>query len=77
MKDPAFHDALTKFEADMLMSFTRYKFGVLLCLDGQTDENEMFSNSILRWVFFLSGFCILWIFFYFEQKIRRQNLRSF
>lgn len=43
VKDPSFMDAVAKFEEDLLLS--KFKIGVLLCLDGQTDENDMLSNS--------------------------------
>lgn len=45
IKDPSFVDALVNFEENMGLQ-PKHKFGVLLCLDGQTDENEMFGNSM-------------------------------
>ena len=37
---------LLTMESKSIMLLTRYKFGVLYVTDGQTDENEMFSNSM-------------------------------
>lgn len=43
IKDPAVIPALCKFETANLN--TRCKFGILLCKEGQTTEEEMFSNE--------------------------------
>eukprot|EP00026_Physarum_polycephalum_P000141 Phypoly_transcript_00141.p1 GENE.Phypoly_transcript_00141~~Phypoly_transcript_00141.p1 ORF type:complete len:1306 (+),score=201.35 Phypoly_transcript_00141:2561-6478(+) len=44
VKESSFVDLLVKFEETMGLQ-PRYKFGVLLCLDGQNDENQMFGNK--------------------------------
>jgi hypothetical protein len=47
--DPEFVTILTTMETKSIT--LRYKFGVLYVTDGQTDENEMFSNSIISQFF--------------------------
>lgn len=44
IKDTSFVDSLATFEENTSLQ-PKHKFGVLLCLDGQTDENDMFGNS--------------------------------
>lgn len=46
VKEPSFVDMLVNFEENMGLQ-PKHKFGVLLCLEGQTDENQMFGNSML------------------------------
>lgn len=46
IKDPSFVDMLVNFEEHMGIQ-PKHKFGVLLCLEGQSDENEMFGNSMM------------------------------
>jgi len=43
VKDIAIITALSSYEEKMVVS--RHKFGVLLCLDGQVHENDMFGND--------------------------------
>jgi len=43
IKDPAFINELKNYESKMTVR--NYKFGVLYCTDGQTKEEEMFSNE--------------------------------
>ena len=45
VKDPSFVDALVNFEESMGLQ-PKHKFGVLLCLEGQGDENQWFGNSM-------------------------------
>jgi len=42
VKDPSIVNQLASYEEKMVV--TRHKFGVLLCLDGQVHENDMFGN---------------------------------
>lgn len=44
-KDPALDTHLLKFENGNRVR--NYKFGILHCKEGQTNENDMFSNSKL------------------------------
>jgi hypothetical protein len=44
VKEPSFVDMLVNFEENMGLQ-PKHKFGVLLCLEGQTDENQMFGNK--------------------------------
>jgi hypothetical protein len=44
VKEQSFADQLVNFEGSMGLQ-SKHKFGVLLCLEGQDDENQMFGNK--------------------------------
>jgi hypothetical protein len=48
VKDPALAEDLRHMEDRLLIK--AYRFGVVYCKQGQTDENDMFSNSSFRLV---------------------------
>ena len=41
--DPELETAFQNMESSYIV--TNYKFGILYCTDGQTDENDMFAND--------------------------------
>jgi len=45
IKDPELHNELLQMEKKLM--FKTYKFGVLYCKDGQTDEVDMFQNGFI------------------------------
>lgn len=60
VKDPAMMISLKKFEKSHRIE--NYKFGILYCKAGQTEENQMFSNGLF--VFFHKNFSIIFFFFF-------------
>lgn len=53
-KDPTLENHILKFESGNRIK--NYKFGILYCKDGQTDENDMFANSMIILNIFITLF---------------------
>ena len=51
IKDLSIEKALLKIEHNHVTY--NYKFGVLYCKDGQTEENDMFANGNIYWIQFI------------------------
>ena len=59
-KDPSLDEHLLKFENGNRVK--NYKFGILYCKDGQTDENDMFANSMLLILLYTTVYILLIVF---------------